>query len=162
LPRCREECRTPTITQTVRDEDGVKQMEGIVEGSAGANVDCSTLGREDVPSARAQGGIPAMTDRPQDWRRLTVWALPAFESAGVQPAGAERPMRLKHKSKRGLAVVALALSLSACVSTGVDDYEGFRSALEKDAPCSELIDMRDGLSGADRDKATADLEEIGC
>lgn len=103
-----------------------------------------------------------MTDRRQDRRRLTVWALPVFESAGVQPAGEGRAMRFKHKSKHGLAVVALALSLSACVSIGVDDYEGFRSALEKDAPCSELIDMRDGLSGADRDKATADLEEIGC
>jgi hypothetical protein len=137
-------------------------MEGIVEGSAGANVDGSTLGRENAPSVRAQAGIPLMTDRRRDRRRLTVGALPACESTGVQPAGEERPMRLKHKSKRGLAVVALTLSLSACVSTGVDDYEGFRSALEKDAPCSELIDMRDGLSGADRDKATADLEEIGC
>jgi ABC-type sugar transport system substrate-binding protein len=71
-------------------------------------------------------------------------------------------MWLKDMSKRGLTVLALALSLSACVSSGVDDYEGFRSALEKDAPCSELIDMRDGLAGTDRDKATADLEEIGC
>jgi hypothetical protein len=137
-------------------------MEGIVEGSAGANVDCSTLGRENAPSVRAQGGIPLMTDQRQDRRRLTAWALPAFESAGVQPAREGRAMRFKNKSKHGLAVVALALSLSACVSIGVDDYEGFRSALEKDAPCSELTDMRDGLSGADRDKATADLEEIGC
>lgn len=71
-------------------------------------------------------------------------------------------MRFKNESKRGLTVVALALSLSACVSSGVDDYEGFHSALEKDAPCSELIDMRDGLEGTDRDKATADLEELGC
>jgi hypothetical protein len=58
LPRCREECRTPTITQTVRDEDGVKQMEGIVEGSAGANVDGSTLGREDGQALARRQGYP--------------------------------------------------------------------------------------------------------
>ena len=97
-----------------------------------------------------------------NWGRPTVWGLPAYESAGAQPAGKEKAMRLKDMSKRGLAVVGLALSLLACVSSGVDDYEGFRSALERDAPCSELIDIRDGLAGADRDKATADLEEIGC
>lgn len=71
-------------------------------------------------------------------------------------------MRLKNKSKRGVTVAALALTLSACVSSGVDNYQEFRSALERGASCAELLDQRDGLSGADRDKATADLEEKGC
>ena len=71
-------------------------------------------------------------------------------------------MRLKNKSKRSVTVAALALTLSACVSSGVANYQEFRSALERGAPCAELIDQRDGLSGADRNKATADLEEIGC
>jgi hypothetical protein len=82
-----------------------------------------------------------------------------FHGARVRRrAREERSMRLK----RGLAAVVLALGLAACVSTGVDTYEEFRSALERGAPCSELIDQRDGLSGVDREKATADLEEMGC
>jgi hypothetical protein len=110
---------------------------------------------------------PTMTDRPQDDGNLDQTNAAGHQTSEDHPfkgarlcrrARKERAMRLK----RGLAAVVLALGLAACVSTGVDTYEEFRSALESGASCSELIDQRDGLSGADREKATADLEEMGC
>lgn len=59
------------------------------------------------------------------------------------------------------AVMALAVG---CVSTGIDSYKDFRSAVDSGATCAQLIDMRTNFNDRPKvqDKVDADLEEIGC
>ena len=55
------------------------------------------------------------------------------------------------------------LLLGACVRTGVDTYDGFRSAIEGGADCSQLFEMRENFdSTEDLERIDADLEELGC
>jgi hypothetical protein len=61
------------------------------------------------------------------------------------------------------AVVVLAIAVGGCVSTGVDSYEEFRSAVDSGATCEQLIDIQDNFDGApDEARVAEDLEEIGC
>ncbi len=60
------------------------------------------------------------------------------------------------------AAVALVLALGAC-GTGVDDEKGWNKVLERNYPCSELIDVAEGLpSSVDRVKVAEDLRRAGC
>jgi hypothetical protein len=66
-----------------------------------------------------------------------------------------------------LTVVAVASALgilaSACVGVGVKDYEGWRSAVESGASCSELFDIKSGFEGTeDETRMERDLRAIGC
>lgn len=68
-----------------------------------------------------------------------------------------------YKVRAALGIAAAALVAVSCVGTGVDTYDGFSSAVKKDAPCDELFDMREGFD--DRDdlaRIDADLRAIGC
>jgi hypothetical protein len=57
----------------------------------------------------------------------------------------------------------LATAIAGCVSTGVDSYEEFRSAVDSGATCEQLIDMQDNFEGTpDEARVAEDLEEIGC
>ena len=61
------------------------------------------------------------------------------------------------------AVSAAALVLGACVSTGVDTVEDFRSSIEGGADCNELFDQRTNFeSEADLEQIDEELEKIGC
>jgi hypothetical protein len=61
------------------------------------------------------------------------------------------------------AVVALSVGIGGCVSTGVDSYDEFRSAVDSGATCEQLIDIQDNFEGTpDEDRVAEDLEEIGC
>jgi hypothetical protein len=62
-----------------------------------------------------------------------------------------------------IAVVVLSVGIGGCVSTGVDSYEEFRSAVDSGATCEQLIDIQDNFEGTtDEDRVAKDLEEIGC
>jgi hypothetical protein len=58
----------------------------------------------------------------------------------------------------------LALTATSCVSSGVDSYEDFSSAVDSGATCAQLIDMRSNFDDRPRlqEKIDSDLEEIGC
>jgi hypothetical protein len=61
------------------------------------------------------------------------------------------------------AVVALSVGIGGCVSTGVDSYDEFRSAVDSGATCEQLIDIQDNFDGTPDEAQIADnLEEIGC
>ena len=61
------------------------------------------------------------------------------------------------------ALGAGALLLGACVGTGVDTYDEFRSAIEGGADCSQLFEMRENFDSADDlERIDADLDELGC
>lgn len=64
---------------------------------------------------------------------------------------------------RTALTIGATLALSACVGSGVDTIDEFRSAVEAGASCAELFDQRAGFSDAD-DLATIDdeLGRIGC
>ena len=66
---------------------------------------------------------------------------------------------------RGVAIATLLLSvLGGCVSTGVDSYEEFRSAVDSGANCSQLWEMRSNFSDRPsvQGKIDDDLDVIGC
>jgi hypothetical protein len=66
---------------------------------------------------------------------------------------------------RGLAGICLSVFVvsTACVSTGGDSYEEFRSAVKGKASCGELFEQRSNFEDRETlDKIDADLEEIGC
>lgn len=66
-------------------------------------------------------------------------------------------------ARLGLAGAAVAVFGVACVSSGVDSYEEFASAVEQGAPCGELFDIREGFDDrGDLERIDADLESIGC
>ena len=70
---------------------------------------------------------------------------------------------MKGLAVAGAAAFAVLAIGGACVDSGVDSYDEFRSALEKGASCSELFDQRAKLGGkVDRDWIDRDLREIGC
>lgn len=77
-------------------------------------------------------------------------------------------MDVKRSKKRYLHLLAplslvIALSLTACVRTGVRDYEGWRASVEHGQPCSVLHDIRRKLpASVDRAQVDADLQAIGC
>jgi hypothetical protein len=67
--------------------------------------------------------------------------------------------------KRLVLVSVLLLSSfgAACVQTGVETYEEFRSAVDSGASCEQLIDIQKNFDGtADESRVAADLAEIGC
>jgi hypothetical protein len=68
------------------------------------------------------------------------------------------------RTRLTVAAVAGALGIlaSACVGVGVKDYEGFRSAVESGASCSQLIDIKSGFDGSDEARMERDLRELGC
>ena len=62
----------------------------------------------------------------------------------------------------GAAAVALTLA-GACVDSGVENYEDFKSALDKGVTCAELFDQRETIEGQDDlELVNRDLERIGC
>ena len=61
----------------------------------------------------------------------------------------------------GLVLIGAALLAAGCVRTGVHDFDGFESAVEKGQPCSELFELRAGMD-KDLNKADALLRQIGC
>jgi hypothetical protein len=66
---------------------------------------------------------------------------------------------------RGLAAICLSIFVvsTACMSTGGDSYEEFRSAVRGNASCGELFEQRSNFEDRETlDKIDADLEEIGC
>ena len=73
---------------------------------------------------------------------------------------------MKRNTRRmGLAgvVVAVALATTACPGNVHHTYKGFRSAVDKGAPCAELFDQRARFTGAeDLARIDADLARIGC
>ncbi len=75
---------------------------------------------------------------------------------------------MERSKKRYLHVLApfslaTALTLTACVGTGVRDYEGWRASVERGQPCSVLHDIRRKLpASVDRAQVDEDLKEIGC
>jgi hypothetical protein len=74
-----------------------------------------------------------------------------------------RPTLARMRFPLVAAVVVLALAVGGCVSTGVDSYEEFRSAVDSGATCEQLIDIQDNFDGTpDEARVADDLEEIGC
>ena len=67
--------------------------------------------------------------------------------------------------KAGLmaAVFAASAMFGACVNTGVDSVEDFRSSIRGGADCNELFDQRNNFEArSDLQKIDAELEKIGC
>ena len=61
------------------------------------------------------------------------------------------------------AGAAGVLLLGACVGTGVNTYDEFRSAIEGGADCAQLFEMRGNFeSTRDLERIDADLESLGC
>ena len=70
-------------------------------------------------------------------------------------------------TSRRIVIAALALATATttvgCARTGVRDFDGFKSAVDKDAPCSELFALRDRLKkDGDIERANALLKRVGC
>jgi hypothetical protein len=62
-----------------------------------------------------------------------------------------------------VAAIVLSVGIGGCVSTGVDSYDEFRSAVDSGATCEQLIDIQDNFdSTPDETRVAEDLEEIGC
>lgn len=73
---------------------------------------------------------------------------------------ARAPRRGRSLAIVGLLVVGL---LAGGCSTGVEDIEGWRKAVARGYPCSELREIADGLpASVDREEVDADLRERGC
>ena len=61
-----------------------------------------------------------------------------------------------------VGAVALVLLLAGC-GTGVKDEKGWNKALERNYPCSELIDIAVDLPASiDPQKVAEDLRRAGC
>ena len=73
-------------------------------------------------------------------------------------------MRKSLVMRAKVAGFLLALTATSCVSTGVDSYEDFRSAVDSGATCAQLIDMQSNFDERPsvQEKIDSDLEEIGC
>ena len=73
-------------------------------------------------------------------------------------------MRGKVGARLAAAAFVVTLSFTGCVSSGIDDYEDFRGAVESDATCRQLIDIRDDFAGsqADKERIADDVAELGC
>ena len=73
-------------------------------------------------------------------------------------------MRGIGKARFTAAALAMAVSFVGCVSSGIESYEDFRGAVESDATCRQLIDIRDDFTGsrADEDRIADDVAALGC
>lgn len=72
-------------------------------------------------------------------------------------------MQTLSRSARYLVAAAVSVTLVLTGCTGVQDEKGWRKALSKDYPCSELLDIAEDLpSSVDRQMVDADLRERGC
>lgn len=67
------------------------------------------------------------------------------------------------RAARYLAAAAVTVTLVLAGCTGVQDEKGWRKALTKDYPCSELIDIAEDLpSSVDPEMVDEDLRQRGC
>ncbi|HEX6597219.1 MAG TPA: hypothetical protein VF045_09800 [Acidimicrobiales bacterium] len=67
------------------------------------------------------------------------------------------------RASRYLAAAAVTVTLALAGCTGVQDEKGWRKALTKDYPCSELIDIAEDLpSSVDPEMVDEDLRQRGC
>ncbi len=67
------------------------------------------------------------------------------------------------RAARHLAAAALTVALVLTGCTGVQDEKGWRKALTKDYPCSELLDIAEDLpSSVARQMVDEDLRQRGC
>ena len=75
---------------------------------------------------------------------------------------------MKHTSYRSRitvagAALAIVLGAAACPSSVHQTYKGFESAVDKNATCADLVDMRNRFSDPDDvSRADAELARIGC
>ena len=61
------------------------------------------------------------------------------------------------------AAAASAVLLGACVGTGVDTLDEFRSAIDGGADCAQLFEMRGNFEDSgDLERIDAELDELGC
>ena len=67
-----------------------------------------------------------------------------------------------HVRRVAAAAVLLVAVLGGC-STGVADEKGWRKALARGYPCSELLDIAEGLPASiDPQRVAEDLRRVGC
>ena len=75
---------------------------------------------------------------------------------------------IRRKTSRRITIVTVVVALTVaalfagCVSSGVDTYDEFRSAVDSGATCEQLIDIQRSLEPNLQARTDDDLKELGC